>query len=110
MVKFRSTKVTRKEDDGIYSKLTLDSAEIDYLIEQLLAVRNERGVHLCISTKKKINSNTGVAFDSSVAFIQEVKDVPGSGAARTTAPASAAPASVNKAQEYVDRVRQQRRS
>ena len=112
MVKFRSTKVTRKEDDGLYVKATLDAAEIDYMIEQLQAVRNERGVHLCLSVKKKINSNTGIAFDSSVAFIQEVKEVPGGARSNTqqaAAPSKPAPA-VNASREAVDRLRQQRRS
>lgn len=77
MVKFKSTTIGQNSKGGDRLQLSLDAAEVEYLIEQLQAVKTERGVKFDIHTSEKeaLNGpNAGRKFFSSIAFIKGIQE------------------------------------
>lgn len=92
LLTFKSTRVGKSSTGSDRLELSMNQEEVKSLIAELTAnAENPNGVKIDIHTKKKVNGNTGLEFDSSFAFVKAIGERPGFGGNKTYKP-KAAPA------------------
>lgn len=102
LIDFKGTTVGvsggKENPKGTLLKLSMTPEQAALLIGELTRVASSpNGVKIEIHTRKKVNSNTGMEFDSSFAFVKAIGDAPGAFGKKTYQP-KAAPAAGNNAQ------------